>query len=252
MRSDSKGKPPGLKSHAVGLGSSSLQDTTEVLESFSVSPTGLEEAGDGEVLENLPGQDELGGLRLLMSQLSLEPCPVGDLAAQFAALALENCQPFPGDDQPPSQGRFWLYNIGDGRHHIADAETPLAFNDIEQCTVPSECLQDPKFQIGAYWAQKCLAELGQTDEDLLRQEPFAVELGDAPLAMTLIKLEEMEQEEGGGMGMGPSFSVRNCVNSKYRFLHRASGVSMELDRRSLLDASFDLRAWRRNLLRGNC
>ncbi|CAK5276904.1 unnamed protein product, partial [Mycena citricolor] len=233
MKSDTKGRPPGLRSHAVGLASSSLQDTTEVLESFSIGVASSEAEektleGEGRELETLPDEDDLSDLSERLAGMTLDPCLVGDLAAQFAALALECCQPFPGDDKPPGPpvtGSIY----------------------VEQCTVPSEYLLDPKFRIGAYWAQKCLAELGQDDEMLLKSEPFAVELGDAPLAMALIKLEEMEQGSKVA-GLESSFSVSDCVNGKYKIRHLAHGACAELRREHLLDPTFDLSAWRRNWL----
>ncbi|CAK5266854.1 unnamed protein product [Mycena citricolor] len=86
---------------------------------------------------------------------------VGDLAARFASLVLQRCAPFPGDDgSEPTEGRFLVYRVLGGDYYcILDCGTPLDILEGDEL-VRSADLQDPNFELGWHWAQKCYLAQG--------------------------------------------------------------------------------------------
>ncbi|CAK5282211.1 unnamed protein product [Mycena citricolor] len=85
----------------------------------------------------------------------------GDLVARFACLVLQRCAPFPGDDgSEPTEDRFLVYRVHNADYYcILDCGTPLNILEGDEI-VHADCLEDPEFQLGWHWAQKCYLAQG--------------------------------------------------------------------------------------------
>ncbi|KAJ7251903.1 hypothetical protein C8J57DRAFT_1077724, partial [Mycena rebaudengoi] len=109
--------------------------------------------------------------------------PIGDLAARFAEIVLQEAQPFPGKDVAQDEKCFLVYQISPTEHVIMDNMT---YEDVE---IPSEHLRDSTFTLGLWYAEKRALICGGDPNQVPREDRYVAEFGDVYGAMVMLILQ---------------------------------------------------------------
>ncbi|CAK5264134.1 unnamed protein product [Mycena citricolor] len=173
----------------------------------------------------------------------------GDLVARFACLVLQRCAPFPGDDgSEPTEDCFLVYRVHNADYYcILDCGTPLNILEGDEI-VHADCLEDPEFQLGWHWAQKCYLAQGIHPDapGLVLPERYFRTLGNSTLAMTLILLQQYEMESFRGNpndGDVPLWEGQEISAGSLLFRRASSSAGLCIQKSLLRSENFDLRQW---------
>ncbi|KAF7327530.1 Gag-pol polyprotein [Mycena kentingensis (nom. inval.)] len=206
LRSKRKGKPPGMSTNAVHVGSSrdALLESTTVLETMHVGAVGLGplESGStnsGTILECLSNAtSEFSILEAADAPAQPDvyvPKAVGDLFALVASRILEAVDYFPGDESLPSpealggNPRFWL-EYTDSDQYIIHDQLILDEHDV---LVDREYLEEPWFRPAALYALKRAKAMDLDPDEIgvLTDDRWDQRMDDVWVVGTRLVLEEM-------------------------------------------------------------
>ncbi|CAK5284556.1 unnamed protein product [Mycena citricolor] len=188
-------------------------------------------------VEDLMGEREVSNPR---------PMRIGDLRARFASIVLQECAPFPGDDgSEPNEERFLVYRIQNSEYYcILDSGTPLNILEGDEIIHYSH-LDDPDFELGYWWAQKCWLAQGVHPDavHIDYTESQLRKLGDALLAMMLIMLHKIETEQLGIKGGEERFVGESLPGKMYSFGRNHSPRRIIVNESTLLNPDLDIWEW---------
>jgi hypothetical protein len=218
-----------------------LYESTEVLESFvgSVSIAGEQVEEGGEYTGFLNSVD----FSLFEPQNSNpahnEPKePIGDLFAQNLMLALQFCQPYPGEEPMAEDDvflieRFGVHRLSPEQHIIFDHSTD------QDVLIESVLLEDAEFQPGLWYARKRHEIMGLDPEIVPLEEWYLIEMGDGLIQGATIALDKSFPWDFG------RFIINEEPDGVLNIHDHVLNAEVSLPKSQLRDESFDLTAWYR-------